>query len=104
MIRLTLFEDNWNGIKRFYEDYSTIHTVNAEEPDHKQLSSMIQNEFDSFIAMRERKKQEELEQKRMVEILLKQKQEEEEAAKLRKKAEEEAAKLKAVRLKRKNLC
>lgn len=98
MARITLFEDNWSNIQRFYEDYSTIQKINAEEVDHKGLANLIQNEFDAYVALREKKKQEESEQKRMVEILLKQKQEDEEKAHLAKKQaeEEEKNKLKAV--------
>lgn len=59
------------------------------------LADTIQNELDNFIKLREKKKQDEIEHKRMAEIMLKQKKEEEEKAKLAKKLAAEQAALEA---------
>lgn len=90
--RITLFEDNWSLIKSFYEKYSSVCSLDGEAFDHAALGDSIQKEMDAFVAKREKKIQEEIEHKRMVEIMMQQKKEEEEKARLAKKQamEEEA--------------
>ena len=62
------------------------------------MADSIQNELESFVRLREKKRLDEIEHKRIVEILLNKKREEEEKAILAKKQAEEDACLKAVNL------
>ncbi len=91
--RITLFEDNWSQMKSLYVKYSSVTCLSAEEFDYGALANSIQNELESFVNEREKKKQMEIEHKRMVELMLQQKKEEEERARLARKKmmEEEAA-------------
>ncbi len=93
--RLTAFEDEWAEMKKFYEKYSYVSSVSVEETDKKALAQAIQSQVDAFDAMRETKKQDEIERLRLIEELRLQKLQEEEAL-ARKKAEEEAEALRKV--------
>jgi hypothetical protein len=76
-------------MKKFYEKYGYVSSVNVEAIERKELAQAIQGQVDEFEAMREKKRQDEIERLRLIEELrLKKIQEEEELA--RKKAEEEA--------------
>lgn len=93
--RITIFEDNWEKIRHFYENYSTVAVIDAIEFDKKKLGKQIENELDNFVALREEKKQKEIEEKNLIEKILKQKQKEEEEKIAKKAAEEQAAALQA---------
>jgi hypothetical protein len=93
--RITVFEDNWEKIHHFYENYSSVSIIDAIEFDKKKLGKQIENELDNFVALREEKKQKEIEEKNLIEKILKQKQKEEEEKIAKKTAEEQAAALQA---------
>jgi len=94
-IRITIFEDNWEKIRKFYENYSSVSVIDASEFDKQKLGTQIENELDNFVALREQKKQEEIEEKNLIEKILKQKQKEEEEKIAKKATEEQAVALQA---------
>lgn len=90
-----MYEDNWANVKKFYTNYSNVNCLESGDFDQSMLAETIQNELENFVKLREKKKQEEIEHKRMAEIMLKQKKEEEEKAKIAKKLAAEQAALEA---------
>lgn len=90
--RITLFENEWSAIKKFYENYSYVVQVETNsEMDRPYLSDEIQNQINEFILMCERKLKQELEAKLILENeLINKKKAEEEEARLAKQKEEEA--------------
>lgn len=90
--RITLFENEWSAIKKFYENYSFVVQVETNsEMDRPYLSDEIQNQINEFNLMRERKLKQEIEAKLALEnALINKKKAEEEEAILAKQKEEEA--------------
>lgn len=89
--RITAFEDEWKRIKQFYDDYSHMVSLSSEQGDKNKMADEIQNQMDYFLKMSEKKKQQEIENKNLLESLIKQKQREEEEKKLAKKVSQESA-------------
>jgi hypothetical protein len=83
-------------MKKFYENYSHVSYLAVEESNGKLIAQEIQNHVDTFEAMREKKKQDEIERLRLIEERRLQKLQEEEEVR-RKKAEEEAEALRKVK-------
>lgn len=100
--RIVILEDEWKLIKKFYENYSYVVSVQTtSEMDRVYLSDEVQNQINEYNLMRERKLKMEIEAKLALENLLKQKFLEEEEVKIaKKKAEMEAAAAEAQKVKK----
>lgn len=91
--RITAYEDNWGKVYKFYENYSKVTHIIADNIDEQTLAIEIHRALDDFIDERERKKREEEEKQIAEEAFKKQLEEQKEQEKLRRKQEEAEAEL-----------
>lgn len=90
--RLVLFDQEWKSMRQFYEKYTRVSVAKLNETfKSKEVAHEIQRQLDEFVSARERKRLEELEEKRILEELILQKQREEAEEAQRKQMEKEAA-------------
>ena len=96
--RITVFEEHFDKVKQFYETYSELLVMSAEASDEQLVANELDARIDTFVKLREQKKQEELELKRQQELLAQQREREREEELARKRAEEAAALAEAQRV------
>lgn len=97
-LRLVLFDQEWKAVKSFYDKYTKVVVSKLTESFRsKEVAEEIQHQIDDYIQIREKKRTEELEEKKMIESLILQKQKEEAEELQKKKMEKEAAEAQAIK-------
>jgi hypothetical protein len=89
--RITVFEEHFDKVRHFYETYSELMVMSAEANDEQLVANELESHIDTFVKLREQKRQEELELKRQQELLAQQQLEREREEELARKLAEEAA-------------
>lgn len=89
---MNIFENEWKSVETFYQEYSYLKVVKLANSDKNETAEVLQNEVENFVNLREKKRLEELENKRILEHLIREKQREEAELLAKQQAEAEAEK------------